>query len=222
MRTKRITLICLLTAALCLLPGISVWADAASGFPDMKGSITIHMKDVDTGEAVPGGTLCFYQVARPSNGAWVYTKAFEECSLTLEDPGAADLSLQLDTFVQDYGIEGREVAVGDDAVLEIADLPPGLYLVDQMTPAKEYSPIRPFLVSVPSMVNGEYVFDVDATPKLELKKESPPPPNPPSPPVPPTPHLPQTGQLWWPVLVLAAAGMLFVLFGVKKNRTSST
>lgn len=214
MRTKRKLLICLLTAALCLLPGVSVWADAASDFPDMKGSITIHMTDVDTGEAVPGGTLCFYQVARPVGGVWVYTEAFQECGLPLEDPGAADLSLQLDTYAQDLDIKGREIAVGDDAVLEIADLPPGLYLAGQITPAEGYSPIRPFLVSVPTLTDGEYVFDVDATPKLELKKNTPPPP----PPTPPAKKLPQTGQLWWPVLALAAAGMLLILLGIKKTK----
>ena len=41
----------------------------------------------------------------------------------------------------------------------------------------------------------------------------PPPPPPENP-----PHLPQTGQLWWPVPVLMAAGLALVLFGVLRRK----
>ena len=38
------------------------------------------------------------------------------------------------------------------------------------------------------------------------------------PPTPPKPTLPQTGQLWWPVPVLIAAGLLFVVIGLLRRR----
>lgn len=213
-------LICLFAAVLYLMIGASVWADTASGFPDaQQGSITIHMKDVDSGEAVPGGTVCFYQVAEPKDGNWVYLDTFAECNQPLDDLGAADLSSHLERYALDYEIKGREIAVGKDAELVIADLPAGLYLVSQVKPAEGYSSFRPFLVSVPTMEDGDYIFDVDATPKIELEKETTPtPPTPPTP-TPPTPRLPQTGQLWWPVLALAGAGILLILAGMRsKNR----
>lgn len=37
-------------------------------------------------------------------------------------------------------------------------------------------------------------------------------------PTPPDPDIPQTGQLWWPVPVLIAAGMLFVVIGLFHRR----
>ncbi|MBQ5959068.1 MAG: hypothetical protein IJL53_00235 [Firmicutes bacterium] len=40
---------------------------------------------------------------------------------------------------------------------------------------------------------------------------------PPTPPTPPTP-IPDTGQLWWPVPLLAAAGLALVAFGLIRNR----
>ena len=39
-----------------------------------------------------------------------------------------------------------------------------------------------------------------------------------APPPPPPPHLPQTGQLWWPVPVLAAAGLLLMVAGLLRRR----
>lgn len=45
-----------------------------------------------------------------------------------------------------------------------------------------------------------------------------PPEETPSPSPPPPPKLPQTGQLWWPVPLLAAAGMILFLVGYIRNR----
>ena len=39
-----------------------------------------------------------------------------------------------------------------------------------------------------------------------------------TPPQPGKPTLPQTGQLWWPVPVLIAAGLLFVVIGLVRRR----
>lgn len=44
-------------------------------------------------------------------------------------------------------------------------LPAGLYLFLQEQPAADIQPVSPFLVGVPRLVNGAYVFDVDAYPK---------------------------------------------------------
>ena len=46
------------------------------------------------------------------------------------------------------------------------------------------------------------------------------PPTPPTPPTPPEPGLPRTGLYWWPVLVLAVAGLLFLTAGFLRRRTS--
>lgn len=44
------------------------------------------------------------------------------------------------------------------------------------------------------------------------------PPNPSTPPKPSTPTLPQTGQLWWPVPVMAFSGLVFVLLGLIRRK----
>lgn len=40
------------------------------------------------------------------------------------------------------------------------------------------------------------------------------------PPPPPGPRLPQTGQLWWPVYVMAVSGTVFLAFGLIRRRKS--
>ena len=92
-----------------------------------------------------------------------------------------------------------------------------MYLLVQNQAAEGYQAAAPFLVSVPMNEDGTYIYDVDASPKVELTKAPQPTPTP----KPPT--LAQTGQLNWPVPVLAIIGLcLFSLgwllrFGRKKD-----
>lgn len=218
MKTRKHILTGVLAAALCLLLCATAWADEAARSLYETGSITIHMKDIDSGAAVPGGVLRYYRVAQPvrtnGNDSWGYVDAFAGCKASLEDIGAAELAANLAAYAQDQAIPGQEVTVGEEAQVVLSDLPAGLYLVVQVTAADGYSPVEPFLVSLPTVVDGAYVYAVDSTPKLELKKAPPPPEV--TPPLPP--KLPQTGQLWWPVPLLAMAGLALMISGVCANR----
>lgn len=85
----------------------------------------------------------------------------------------------------------------------------GLYLIIQERASTGYSKLSPFLVSVPYMEDGTYRYSVTAKLKTELEKE----PQPTKPtPIPPG-KLPQTGQLNWPVPVLALCGLGFLACG---------
>ena len=108
----------------------------------------------------------------------------------------------------------------------------GLYLIIQKDESKGFYKMNHFLVSVPYEEDGKYKYDVNACIKHELKPEidpSKPPcdpdpkpttpcptqpnPNPPKPSQPKPPKRPQTGQLNWPVPVLAVSGMALFLLG---------
>ena len=100
-----------------------------------------------------------------------------------------------------------------------APLDPGLYVVTQkQSQATEgFDAIQPFLISLPRWENGSYVYDLTAAPKVPLVPEETPPPPPPSEPTTPPPDdppdIPQTGQLNWPVPVLAVSGMTLFILG---------
>ena len=121
------------------------------------------------------------------------------------------------------------------------DLPVGLYLLNQTTASKDGKKLTPFLLSVPQRdpETGEEIYAVSAAPKSGIT--TPPPSVTPShtptpthtpwpsytpyyPTVTYTPgksyvYLPQTGQLWWPVPVLAAFGVVLLIAGLLLRRS---
>ena len=101
-----------------------------------------------------------------------------------------------------------------EGVYYFTDLKAGLYVVTQTKAAKGYSDMSPFLVSIPYMEDGEYVYKVTANVKTELKQEIKP-TTPPSGSKRPTygNKLPQTGQLTWPIPWLASSGMVLFALG---------
>lgn len=256
-------------AALTLL----VWC-AASAFAlevvdlSRTGSIKVSLYDSETSEAVGGGTLTLYRVAKVqkdnANLSFVYTNGFEDCGVELGDLSEGELAGRLAEKIAATA-ESTTVEISDFGAAEFGDLEVGLYLVVQTTAAENYNVINPFLVSVPIQENGSYVYDVDALPKVgtAAKKTPEPPdtpdtpdkpeeenPNTPAAPGPDNPDgwvlgahgekiylnpeapspdnpsgyvmgahgLPQTGQLNWPIPVLAVTGVVLVAAGIKLKK----
>ena len=180
------------------------------------GSIKVSLYDSETSEAVGGGTLTLYRVAKVqkdnANLSFVYTNGFEDCGVELGDLSEGELAGWLAEKIAATA-ESATVEISDLGTAEFGDLEVGLYLVVQTTAAENYNVINPFLVSVPIQENGSYVYDVDALPKVGM---SPPiayrifcprsalrprrPPNPPTSrtrptnPTPRTPRIPPTSR----------------------------
>ena len=93
-----------------------------------------------------------------------------------------------------------------------SDLETGLYLIFQDTASTGYYPLSTFLVSVPYWDGTKYQYDVDATVKTALGEMEPTPTETTGSDSTPD-KLPQTGQLTWPIPVMAAAGMALFAFG---------
>lgn len=235
------------------------------------GSIKVSLYDSETSEAVGGGTLTLYRVAKVqkdnANLSFVYTNGFEDCGVELGDLSEGELAGRLAEKIAATA-ESTTVEISDLGVAEFGDLEVGLYLVVQTTAAENYNVINPFLVSVPIQENGSYVYDVDALPKVgtAAKKTPEPPdtpdtpdtpdkpdeenPNTPAAPGPDNPDgwvlgangekiyrnpeapspdnpnghvmgahgLPQTGQLNWPIPVLAVTGVVLVVAGIRLKK----
>jgi len=98
-------------------------------------------------------------------------------------------------------------------------LPAGVYLFVQSGQENSKVIVNEFLVSLPWLVDGELIYDVDAAPKIVLEVIKPEKPEKPE-----NPTLPQTGQLKWPIPVMAFSGLLlfsvgWYLYFVKKENT---
>lgn len=213
-----------LLAAILLLC-MSVTA-TAHDVPDLSrdGSISITMRKGET--VVSGGSLTLYPVGEISedDGSYSFVPAgvFKNCVEAFDDLDSAKLASDLAAFAKDNA-EGRTLQVGADGKAVFRGVVPGLYLVVQETAAEGWNCAAPFLISIPNMEDGVYVYDVEASPKVELTP-APEKPKEPTPSKPADPTLPQTGQLNWPVPLLTIAGLcLFAAgwamrFGGKKER----
>ncbi len=197
----------LLCAALCC----SLTAAAlAHDVPDMSRlcSVTVTMRLL--GAPVPGGTLSIYRVGEVAedNGDYSFrpTGDFAACGESFADLTDSDL---LALRLMNYGSILTPLAtqtIDANGQVRFTDLPVGLYLMVQKTPAPGYAKMSPFLVSLPYLENGSYCYDLTATPKTDLDRTPPPTPTPP-------PSLPPTGQLWWPVPLLLCGGLLLCAVG---------
>lgn len=220
----------MLTALLLCVAGTTA---AAAPAPDLarKGSIEITMRQGD--QAVSGGTLTIYQTGtiEEDNGNYRYvlTESFRDSGKSLENLQSADLAANLAQYAADHDLNGAEQEIDSNGRTAFRDLEPGVYLIVQEKAADGYEKCDAFLVTVPGTEGGELIYDVDASPKVELKKTSgfgssdshssgshssdsgsgghsdaa----------APAGTKLPQTGQMNWPVPILAGLGMCLFLTG---------
>ena len=205
--------------AVLLLCTVGVTA-AAHNVPDLsrKGSITVTMHQGET--VVSGGSLTLYR-EEDGNYSFALTGDFTGCGQSLTNIQSAQLAKNLAQYVADHDLIGTTREINSSGTVTFPQLTLGLYLLVQNKAASGYNKAEPFLVSVPMRENGTYVYDVNASPKVEVEKASEPDnPSPVKPSSPTSPQsvksqskLPQTGQLNWPVPVLAVSGMCLFAIG---------
>lgn len=208
------TLALLLSLLLCLaFPAAAI----AHEVPDLSQTGSISVAMVYDGETVGGGSLMLYRVGNVSedDGNYSFSLAgdFADSGVSLADISHAALAGELAEYASARHIEGAAEPISEDGRMTADGLTPGLYLVTQENAADGFEPISPFLVSVPMYDGGTYVYDVDATPKLDTLTKTPDVPEQPS--APGEPILPQTGQINWPVPALSALGMVLFLCGFR-------
>ncbi len=190
---------------------------------EQPGSIKILLSH--KGEPVADGIFSLYHVASLQRDyTFAPTEEFSGWAGKLEDIDSPKLAADLAKDVRNRGLVGFAEPVGELGKVVFQDLLPGLYLIVQDMAAEDFYPVEPFLVSIPHQRGEEFVYDVDATPKLELKPlpgettKPTQPIHPPTKPTEPSPDLPQTGQLNWPVPVLLTAGAALTLLGLYLRR----
>ncbi len=211
---------------------------------------TIYGEMLYEGAAVGGGTLTIYKVAdltqatsddssdetgsseegASSEGSsgdygFVLTAEFSESGIELDDISDSVLAQSLAEYALTQELAGAEVVIGEDGSWSISGLELGLYLVMQTEAAEGYEAISPFLVSLPyyDATTRELFYEVDAQPKMETLVPIIVPEDPePETPVTNNPKLPQTGQLNWPVPVMALLGVVFLIIGHRLSRKKDT
>ena len=213
--------------ALLLLLSLPLSA-AAHPVPDERKdghcSITVTMTYQE--KALGGGTLALYKVGdvaeEDGNYSFVPVAAIRQDFPQFGDIQSPDLAEKLSKLESKLTpVTALPQKVGDNGKVTFLDLPFGLYLVVQKTAPAGYGKTEPFLVSLPYLEEGEYQYDVASQPKTDLERDVTTKPTT-SPTTKPASSsggkLPQTGQLWWPVPVLACGGLGCIVVGLIRKR----
>lgn len=180
------------------------------------------------GKNIEGGTLTAIRVGQVAEDDGNYSFCRVTDQAALEDVESSETATQLDAYYLEskdtFDFLTKTVPVAGGKAL-FRDLPTGLYLIRQEEATPGYHKLSSFLVSVPFLKDGEYVYEITINAKPELEREADPTkPKPTTPSKPSGPDLPQTGQLNWPVPVLAVCGVVLfaagwvLRFGRKKEQ----
>lgn len=146
------------------------------------------------------------------------TEAF--AGAPIEDLTDGTAAVRNARLLQEYAAEnripGREAAPDESAAVFYDGLEEGLYLIYSLAEEAEFNP---FLVKIPTVINDEIIYDVEAAPKEDEPEETTEPSEPPESteptgPTEPEPDIPQTGTSVWPRYILLALGTVAVLWGL--------
>ena len=211
----RKTMMRIALAALALMLACSA---LAAGFDmDRAGSISVLIHTAKD-QKVKNAKIELYRVGEPkivdSNLVFELSDAFAGSGVSLGDLNSAGLADRLSLYAESMDVAPVTTATtGNDGRVLFGDLPVGLYMVKQDGFAQQeyFTEIAPFLVSVPMTQGNEWVYAIDASPKVDT---CPKPTATPEPTTAPTDEkLPQTGMLRWPIPVLGVGGLVLFILG---------
>ncbi len=202
MKTKCFSLMLVIVLSICIF---SITASAEPIDYNKKGSIAVSMKY--NGESITSGSFTIFQVAslkwNIDKYDFKYTEQFSECGIGFEKLDSDTTAKNYANFVEQSSIEGTKLNLNEYGIAVFTDLPVGLYLVIQEDSADGYEKADPFLITLPIGGEDGWVYELDASPKLEIEGK---PKKPPS-------DITQTGQLKWPIPVLAISGIAVFTLG---------
>ena len=167
--SRKITTFCV-TILLFLTNFYTVFAEEFD--PSKIGSISVTLIEQKQNEPIVGAELSVYYVATAmldadGNLIYDYTEDFKQLDTAIDD---ASLATKLDAFVSQHSVPSTKMATNSEGTALCNKLPLGLYFVKQTGAVEGFAPCTPFLVTVPNEKNGEYVYEVNASPKTEVAR----------------------------------------------------
>ncbi len=196
-----------------------------------KGSLNITLRGSGSHTVLSGAAFTIYRVADVVNDddnlTYIYTEEFKGNGMELDNLNSDGLAQHLTAHARVEDLEGITETSLDNGSVVFDPLDVGLYLIVQKGSVEGYYSTTPFLVSIP-MANSQdasWIYHVKANPKMEEGPNKDPKPTPDGsisfdPGTPPSgpmdevpPSLIQTGQLNWPIPILAAIGLMLFALG---------
>ena len=166
---RKIITFCL-TILLFLTCSYTVFAEEFDS--TQTGSISVRLIEQKQNEPIVGAELSVYYIATvvmdaDGNLIYDYTDDFKQFDAAIDD---ASLATKLGAFVSQHSVPSIKITTNADGTALCDEIPLGLYFVKQTDAVEGFAPCTPFLVTVPNEKNGEYVYEVNASPKTEVAR----------------------------------------------------
>ena len=208
----------LLLIILLFVSLIQVHADSRTG------SIDIDYKGrTDNQEEIilSGAKFEIIPIQYVENEKWVWQSSFVDCGVSLHDTSAEarnKQAKQLLEYARKKGISGNQQLTDSTGHTVFSNLNEGMYLITQIGSVKNGNDTfesAPFLVSVPSDIDGYLMYDVKVEPKVTWLTNNVPPSVPKKPNEKNPPEDTNTGvqvkKMTWIILALCSFGMIVIL-----------
>ena len=208
----------LLLISLLLVSLAQVHADGRTG------SIDIDYKGrTDNQEEIilSGAKFEIIPIQYVENGNWTWQSSFVDCGVSLHDTSAEarnKQAKQLLEYARKKGISGNQQLTDSTGHTVFSNLNEGMYLITQIDSVKNGNDTfesAPFLVSVPSDIDGYLMYDVKVEPKvtwltINVHPSVPEKPSEKNPPKDTNTGV-QVKKTTWIVLALCSFGMIVIL-----------
>ena len=169
--------VCFLTVCLMIVQLMPTFAADINDFDTTRlGSLSITCNTTNN-VPVQGVDITIYRVADGkvnSNGKYTYTftKSYENSKLSLEQPYNAQSANAFAKYTKDKSINGTTIKTNSSGKVKFENLQPGLYLIMQTSTINGFSAASPFLSCFPTTHNEKWIYDIDASPKMEFVQVS--------------------------------------------------
>ena len=208
----------LLLISMLFVSLIQVHADSRTG------SIDIDYKGrTDSQEEIilSGAKFEIIPIQYVENGNWTWQSSFVDCGVSLHDTSAEarnKQAKQLLEYARKKGISGNQQLTDSMGHTVFSNLNEGMYLITQIGYVKNGNDTfesAPFLVSIPSDIDGYLMYDVKVEPKVTWRTNNVPPSASEKPSEKNPPKDTNTGvqvkKTIWIVLALCSFGMIVIL-----------
>lgn len=175
-------------------------------------TLSVSVSAAQNGSLLIGGieeTVSLFRVADAS-GTLLPDFATAPVENLQEEINMVKNAKALAEYAKQESLTGDERMPDATGNVSYTPLEEGTYLICSMASEAEFNP---FLVFIPTQINGEIIYDIKAKPKEENPPEPTDPTVPTDPSEPPS-NIPQTGNSVWPQYLLLILGTVSVLLGI--------
>lgn len=139
-----------------------------------KGSITLELIEQEHNEKIADANIEIVKIADAkvdlnSNLYYEYVSSLTECNVDIKDVTKIDVN-KLASCINDNTQRLSSISDNNGKV-SFSNLDLGLYLIRQTNKLNKYTSIDSYLVTLPTIENNDWIYDIYSIPKTEIQKK---------------------------------------------------